>query len=334
MEGIQCLRKQISRLYGKKVLFIATKNSDYLRITQEMRLLKKYVEKIDFIVSNKKNYFARILEVFLKTLFVKSKKYDLVFVGFQPQFIVPFFKYKLKKCELWVDFFISLYDTLVFDRKVLNPKSWIAKLARYFDEETLKVSDVIVCDTKAHGLFFAKEFHIRKSKLNVLYLQADKKIFYPRTVKKPKKLSDKYIVFYFGSILPLQGVDVVLKAAELLKDIPYIHFIIVGPIQKKIRKIQSETITYINWLPQEKLAKYIAFSDLCLAGHFSAEIDKANRTIPGKAYIYESMNKKMILGDSEANHERYSSNNVIFVPRGSNEKLAQAIKECFLLSIK
>ena len=46
-----------------------------------------------------------------------------------------------------------------------------------------------------------------------------------------------------------------------------------------------------DWLPQEKLAEYIDMADLCLAGHFNAAVEKASRTIPGKAYIYQAMGK-------------------------------------------
>ena len=44
------------------------------------------------------------------------KDYDLSFVGFAPQLVLPFFR-RLRKKPVIEDFFISLYDTLVQDRK-------------------------------------------------------------------------------------------------------------------------------------------------------------------------------------------------------------------------
>lgn len=38
----------------------------------------------------------------------------------------------------------------------------------------------------------------------------------------------------------------------------------------------------MEWLSQQELADEIAGADLCLAGHFNADIDKAKRTIPGR----------------------------------------------------
>ena len=92
---------------------------------------------------------------------------------------------------------------------------------------------------------------------------------------------------------------------------------------------QEEYALLRHWLSQEDLAKHIDFADLCLAGHFNASIEKAKRTIPGKAYIYRAMEKPMILGENSANHELYSQQEegIYFVEMGSGEKLAEKICE-------
>lgn len=120
-----------------------------------------------------------------------------------------------------------------------------------------------------------------------------------------------------------------LEAANHLKKIEDICFYIIGPIGEKMKKPLDSDIHYIQWLSQEKLSDYIAFSDLCLAGHFNKDINKARRTIPGKAYIYHAMEKPMILGDNPANHELYSEEDpgISFVEMGSGEKLADKILE-------
>ena len=80
---------------------------------------------------------------------------------------------------------------------------------------------------------------------------------------------------------------------------------------------------------QEELAAYIANADLCLAGHFDGTIDKAKRTIPGKAYIYNAMGKRMVLGDNKANRELFDvSDNVVWTGMGSAEALADVIRRC------
>ena len=65
-------------------------------------------------------------------------------------------------------------------------------------------------------------------------------------------------------------------------------------------------------------------------GHFNKENGKANRTIPGKAYIYEAMKKPMILGDNAATRERYTDGmpGITFVEMGSPEALRDGILQC------
>ena len=316
-------------LNNKRVLFITTKNLVYLRNTQELRLLKEQAGQVCVIGAKDKSYPLRLLKVFFKLLFTSCKQYDAAFVGFAPQLIVPFFGFKFKKAKLYIDFFISMYDTLCFDRKKFSPNSFVGKRLLRIDEKTLKKADVILCDTKAHGRYFCEELGADPKILRVLYLEADESMYYPRHGEKPPEAQGKFTVLYFGSVLPLQGVDIVLEAMERLKDDPDFCFYFIGPVGEDIKKPQGENIHYRHWLSQEELAQYIDFSDLCLAGHFNGEIRKAQRTIPGKAYLYRAMNKPMILGENPANRELYSEadDKTYFVEMGNAGKLADKIRE-------
>ena len=141
---------------------------------------------------------------------------------------------------------------------------------------------------------------------------------------------NKHKILYFGSILNLQGVDVILEALKAFSGKENYQFYIIGPIPENMDKPELSNIKYINWLTQQELADYIANADLCLAGHFSGDISKAKRTIPGKAYIYEAMERPMILGDGPANHELFQEDDKhTFVEMGNPEALAQAIFKFF-----
>lgn len=326
MDDINTFDRLSSRLRDKKIVYIATKNADYLRITQEAGILQAASKKSRFILSSHPRYFIRILTVMLRVLLFDFQDTDIVFVSFQAQFILPFLAWKFRGCEIWCDFFISLYDTLVFDRKTIKKDSLTAAIAWRLDKITLNKSQYVICDTKEHGKYFIKEFECKPQSVYTLYLEADKHYYYPQNIKKPMVWEDKFLVFYFGSMLPLQGIDVVLKAAGLLRNEEKLHFIIAGPVKSGLKKAAGDTVTCIDWLPQEELARYIAFCDLCLAGHFNVKIEKADRTIPGKAYIYDAMEKPMILGDSKANREYFPEDEKhIFVSRGDAKALADRI---------
>lgn len=312
----------------KKTLFITTKNLDYLRNVQEIELLKQDCD-VHVIGAYDKSYPMRLIKVYLKLLFTSMKRIDDVFVGFAPQLILPLWKWKFREKKITIDFFISLYDTMVFDRKKIKRSSVIAKILKKIDEITIRYSDHIIADTKEHGKYFTEEFFASPEKIEVLYLQADTEFYYPRKTEKPEKYRDSFVVLYFGSVLPLQGIDILLDAIRLLKDEKNIVFEVIGPINEKYQKVESENVVYFQWLPQKQLAEHIAYADLCLAGHFNNNIMKAKRTIPGKAYIYHAMNKDMVLGDNPANHELYCEGDegIYYVPMGDSKALAKKILE-------
>ena len=316
--------KSLNDIKNKRILYAAIKNSDYIRLVQEIRLLRENGNTVTVIASPSKRYIDRMIYVYRRLVMVKMKDYDMSFIGFAPQLIVPFFGRKLKKKPLIIDFFISVYDTMCFDRKKVRSNGIIGKALKYIDKKTLDSSDMAVCDTKAHGKYFCEEFGFSPKKMKVLYLEADKSIYYPRENKTNKE----FTVLYFGSVLPLQGVPVILEAVDMLKDEKGLRFVIIGPLGNGIIRTGEKITEYIEWLPQDKLAEKIAGADLCLAGHFDGSIMKARRTIAGKTYIYRAMGKPVILGDNPANHELYSENDegVYFCEMGNSKKLAELIK--------
>ena len=314
---------------NKSVLFITTKNIDYIRNSQEIHNLQKSAQSVNVIGYKDKSYILRILKIYIRLLTMSLKKYNMVFVGFAPQLILPLFFYRFKGKIIVEDFFISLYDTMINDRKKFKSSGLMAKILLWVDKITIKNADAIIVDTCAHGNYFVSELSAEKTKINVLYLKAEPSIYYPRVVSKQETLKNKFVVLYFGSILPLQGINTILECVERLKHIPDIVFEIIGPLNKKdLEKYKDlKNVRFIPWLSQSDLAEKIAAADLCLAGHFNDKIDKARRTIPGKAYIYDSMEKPMILGNNPANHELFTEDNkkYYYVEMGNSDKLADKI---------
>lgn len=320
----------IPLIKGKKVLFITTKNIDYIRNTQEIKIIRDNACSIELVHSKKKQYLFRILSILIQIYKKDIDKYDLIFIGFAPQLVLPFIEKKIKGKDVIIDFFVSLYDTLICDRQLFRKKGMVARISHLLDQYTLKKAVYVVTDTKSHSEFFVSEFGVEREKIVTLYLEADQTIYYPRKQNREDELKDKYIVLYFGTVLPLQGVEVILETIKGLKDNQNIFFDIIGPISSKYKKPNQNNVRYTDWLRQEELADRIANADLCLAGHFNDQIDKAKRTIPGKTYIYQSMGKRMILGDNKANRELFSdSYNTIFVKMGSAVELERVILEAY-----
>lgn len=324
-----------SHIKGKNVLFISTKGTDYIRNEQESDIIALNSATYRGISSNASNYAMRLLSVYARLLFTDFSKYDTVFIGFAPQLIIPFFKRRLKRsgAYIMIDFFISSFDTFCEDRKTFKPDSVTGRLLHRLDEYTLSNADYVISDTNIHGRFFESEFNVDHSKLFTLYLQANNKIYHPQVIERPGNLIGKLIVLYFGTNLPLQGTDIVLDAYKKLAGYNSIRTIFIGHLHDKQQELVASipNLIYIDWMSQSDLAMYINYADLCLAGHFSSTIEKARRTIPGKAYIYDAIKKPMILGDTPANHELFDGNNTnyIYIPLGDSQALATSILRFF-----
>lgn len=321
---------------GKRVLFITPSDVDYIRNKQEIRILQRAAGQLDVVAptpagSVEPTGIKRILQINLRVISACVKNYDVIFIGGIPQLLIPLAWMLCGKKTIIIDFFISLYDTLVCDRHVLSGKNPLAWFLKALDRHTLSRADYVVVDTKVHGAYFSHMFGINPDKMAVVYLEADRDIYYQRNMERPPDLRDKFIVFFFGAMNPLQGVEIILDAARLLEEHERVIFIVIGPYEK-INGIKRYTglsnVRFASrWLPQTEVADYIAMSDLCLAGHFSTVIPKASRVIPGKAYSYLAMRKPVILGDNPANRELFSdeTENVHFVRMGDPEALASRI---------
>lgn len=118
------------------------------------------------------------------------------------------------------------------------------------------------------------------------------------------------------------------------KDRRYRYYkpIKIGKTEKlNIKRDKYENVEFLGWLQDDRIAKYINSADICLAGHFNLENPRANREIPGKAFIYKAMGQKIILGDSEANREVFKEDNktIFYVERGNYKKLAEMIEKIY-----
>lgn len=319
---------------NKKVLYVTTKNIDYIRNVQIIKILKNKYSDVKIIYSKRKNYYLRIIEVNLKMIMEKKSRYDIICVGFLPQLICSFLYNKKNKNQIFIiDFIISLYNTLVFDRKIIKSKSILAKLLKRIDTKIANKADIVITDTEIQAKCFGNEFNIDNSKFKVVYLEANKEIYSKEAGTLNIKDDNEFMVLWFGSVLPLQGVDIIIKAAKILENNDKIKFYVIGNIKKlNIDKKQYKNISFISWKTDKELAKYINTADLCLAGHFSNEIERANREIPGKAFTYKALNKKMILARSVANLEVFKENNedIFYVDRGNPKKLAEKIENIWI----
>jgi len=275
------------------------------------------------VTDSSRPFILRNLLVILKLLPNLWKGHDWVFVGFYGQPLLPIVKLLTRK-PIVFDAFVSTYDTLCFDRKWFKPNSVGGRLAYWLDRYTCLLADKVLLDTRTHADYFAGTFDLPREKISVLYLGYDDNTFYPRDVH-PTEDPQEFIVFYYGSFLPLQGIEYIIRAAKLLEHEPAIQFQIVGrgstyrEIRRLARELATTNVEFMGWIPYRKLPVAIAHASICLGGHFSA-IGKAQRVIAGKTYQFLAMAKPTIVGDNPANRELFTHKKNVYMCRMADEE--------------
>ena len=234
-----------------------------------------------------------------------------------------------KKKIVW-DLFISLYDTVVVDRKMTKSKSVLARLLFFLEWLGVRAATTVFMDTETHAEYIEDLYGIKNGKIKHVFVGAEIEKFYqPIKFKKIKK----FTVLFYGQFIPLHGIDTIVHAAKILEDKNEdISWIMIGKGQEQKRidqliiQLGIKSIKRISWIPYEKLIHYIHEVDVCL-GVFNKD-GKATRVIPNKVYQILSAGKPLITGDTPAIRELLEETDLIkFVEPGSSEKLTEAVLE-------
>jgi len=201
-----------------------------------------------------------------------KKKYDVMIVGFLGQQMVPFAKLISKKPIIF-DSFLSLYDSNIFDRKTAKKGSLRAFYYWMLDWLSMKLADVVIFDTDQHINYASKEFGIKKSKFRRIWIGARDDVFYPMDkpfdMAQDKSGSDKFLVIFHGSFIPLQGIEYLLKAAKICEK-EDISFLIVGDGQEKKKmlnlagQLNLKNVEFAGFMSLEWIREKISQSDICL----------------------------------------------------------------------
>ena len=228
------------------------------------------------------------------------------------------------------DCFISLYDTAITDRKLFSPNSRLARLLKSLESRAYRVADGIIVDTELNASYFTETFGLDSSKLMALPLDIDADNFRPAPYQ-PR--GDFCTVLFIGTFVPLQGVDVIARAAMALESHRDVRFRLIGSGQaaEAVARIfdnhRPATVEWITrWVDSEELAREIREADICL-GIFDAG-PKAQRIWPLKNYAYMAVGRAIITADTLQARQMLQCTDAapfMTVPPGDPAALAAAI---------
>jgi glycosyltransferase involved in cell wall biosynthesis len=267
--------------------------------------------------------------------FFSMPRPDVVVVGYLGHLDVivlwPFAR--LRRVPVVWDAFLSLYDTIICDRKLVKKNHPLALLIFCWEWLACRVADKIVLDTRAHADFFIEMFKVTPQKMEVVFVGTEPEHFPPQEIDASHcDIKELYTVLFYGQFIPLHGIEVIVNAARMLVA-KKIQFCIVGSGQEfaKISAILKDnplgSVELIPWINYCDLQRKINETDICL-GIFGGS-DKAARVIPNKVFQILHSGKPLITRDSPAIRELIDekTSGIYLVPAESSDALATAIQQ-------
>lgn len=219
------------------------------------------------------------------------------------------------------DPFLSLWDTAVGDRALVSAWSPLGGAFKLIDVSALRRADVVLADTGPQADFYARLADLSREKLAVVPIGADDRLFAPVAHAPAGGLT----VLFYGSMIPLHGVEVIVEAAKRLADLTQVRFQLIGEGQVPVEELiaGADNISWAPSVPYEALPGAIAHADVVL-GIFGTS-QKAGRVVPHKVYEAAAMGKAILTAETPAMREAFDET-VAYVPAGDAEALARALR--------
>lgn len=319
-----------------KVAYIVSYRApDYIRSQGLLRAMGECPDIEVFEARNHSIGLRRYLETWTALRRInKGHKPDLYVLGFRGHEI------------FWPLRWLSLGKPLVFDA-LMSPSAALGEekkagilgqlfspVMRWLELGILRNADLVLTDTQQHVDFYVQQFGMPRSKLLALPVGAAE-LSIGVDVQEQRSGEDSFSVLFYGSMLPLHGVDVIVAAAAQLRDLP-IRFDFIGGGAKQARRLRQlcerldvTRYTHRAWVPLNELVdKEIPLADLCLGGPFGGT-PQGRRVITSKTSQALALGKATVIGAIDEDIGLLDKENCLLVPQADPDALAAALRWAF-----
>ena len=254
--------------------------------------------------------------------------YDVLITSYSGQLVMPLAKFITSK-PVVLDAFLGMHEMFV-DHLPEASDSYRAKAWYYLDKYSFRSADLILADTEEHINYFHEQIGTDRNRFRRVFVGSDDAVFFPRSVDRA---DENFLVIFWGTFVPLQGVQFIIRAAKSLQNQKDVVFKIIGSgrtfdlVKNLSERLRLKNVSFFTrWIPYQELPNHITKADLCL-GIFG-DTPKAKRVIPNKAFETLAMGKPLITGDSPAAREALTNMKDCVLCKMANPK---AITESIML---
>lgn len=295
----------------------------------EVDVLRVSVWPEDRIEAFRSRSISMLFRLLLAELAVMAKlavapRPDAYLVSYPGWFDVPgvWLIGRIRGVPLVFDPFISLYETAVEDRGLVPRSSLTARMTRTIDRIALRRPALVVADTATHADYFRWLSGSNKEFL-VAEVGANEGVF-----NAAGSETETNLVLFYGTFVPLHGVDVIVRAANLLD--PSVRFVLYGDGQTRAAAetlnagLLNENVEFRDPVTHEHLASAMASATIVL-GVFS-ESAKADRVIPHKVFEAMASGRPVVTARTTATEGLEAAGAVMTCRPGDPEDLAASIQ--------
>lgn len=276
------------------------------------------------IVKNRSTGPVRYLQVIGSLVRMVRDRPDAYLVTFRGYEILPFVLALAGGRPVFYDEFINPYEWFVEEHRKFRPGSPPARLLRGVFRRLMRRTAGVLTDTASHADHSSRLMALPRELFHPVPVGTDELTFVPRP--RPER-EDALRVLYYGSMLPLHGLDVVLAAAEALPDV---RFSIVGGEGAAADAVEEAASRGANvlhraWVPYEELPDLIAEHDVMLGGPFGST-EQSKYVITGKTYQFLASGRPTVIGENLESAAFTPRVDALVVPQGDPAALASELR--------
>ncbi len=223
------------------------------------------------------------------------------------------------------DYYISLYDTAVLDRKTIKKTSKAAKKLMMLDYNIISKSTktIFLNTTEANRYLKLVNLDFDKKKHLIVPLVVEESMKCNLVYFKNNQSNKVFKMCWWGTYIPLHGIDNILNACKLLKDNTKLkfHLYMFGnddnaalPYKKIIESLGISEIVSIDntkTFKNGKLGEFLKYNCDLVLGNFG-DSDKAKNVLVNKLIDGVAMKAPVLTGESIAPLEFFSKDDIFY----------------------
>lgn len=301
-----------------------------------------HVHRSWIFVSKSKGIFKRLLNYFsfVKTSFwiglFKLGKFDCILCESPPLFlgITAYLLKKIKGAKLI--FNVSDLWPESAEKLGLVTNKFFLKSATKLEEFLYRKSDLISGQTQGivkniSTRFPSKKVYWLPNGVDLSYYNSD--IVKTEWRTENKFASDDFILLYAGIIGHAQGLEVIIKAANLLKEYPKIKFVLLGsgPEKEKLQSLKetlkTENALFFNPVTKKEMPAIISAIDVAVIP--LKRLDLFKGAIPSKIFENLAMKKPILIGVEGEAKELFIGEGkcgLAFIPEDENDLVVKILE--------